>query len=237
MRHYHHRSKSRSYKRLLSSSKYGRIKGDDSLNSGLYLNALIAALLKRKLPFEPQHLQHLLSTIASDEHGSAQPLANVLGAVKAFIHERGMLEVIHAELVKVREATTKWTDYADTRKVRLTIESLLKEAVPEQPTGIRFTTGEPWTRALQESLNPVSTGDRLCWDAFLLYCNSAKSPKPTQKWLKQAGKLIDDIGPEGFVSRIQTVLAEIGKPGPPPKRHFAGHRIRSRSHNDSRSPQ
>jgi hypothetical protein len=43
-----------------------------------------------------------LSTIASDEHGSAQLLASVLGAVKAFLQERGMVEVIQAEMVKLR---------------------------------------------------------------------------------------------------------------------------------------
>ena len=195
----------------------------NQLETRFYLEVLIATLLKRKLPFEAQHLQQLLSTLAGNNCELSRTLGNVLGAVKTFLHDQETPEGIRAELAKLVETTKTWPDYADTRKVRQTLEVLLDDTIKLQPAGLRFTTGEPWTIALQGALNRLGSVERSHGEALVLHCNEAKSSKPARKWLKEAEKLIAALGPDQFAAVLPTVLAEIGKPGPSPTRNFAGH--------------
>jgi hypothetical protein len=195
----------------------------NQVETRFYLDALIGTLLKRKLPFEEQHLQQLLSTLATSDCALSRTLGNVLGAVKVFLYEQEMPEGIRAELVKLVEATKKWPEDAGTRKIRQTLDVLLDDTLKLQPPGLRFTTGEPWTDTLHEALNRLSSTERSHGEALVLHCNAAKGSKPAQKWLREAGKLIVALGPDQFASVLVAVLAEIGKPGPPPTRNFAGH--------------
>jgi hypothetical protein len=188
---------------------------DPEFEERLYLNALASGLLRHKLPFHLEHLQRLLSQVTEDGWALSP---SVLGTVEDFIRDHGLEETIRSDLVKLSNAMEKWPDYADTRKAQLRITALLNGTAGERLTSTRFTTGEPWTRSLQEALNNGDSTIRPYWDALLVHCSTAKSSKPAGKWLKQAENQIAEIGSDCFITVVRAALTEIGKPGPAAKK-------------------
>src|SRR5205823_6167610 len=126
-------------------------------------------------------------------------------------------------LVNLFEAMKSWPDdYAETRKAKLRVASLLKNSPDTQQTCVSFATGEPWTLCLEELLKRAEPTAQTHSAALLLHCDTAKSSKPAGKWLKEAEKLVGAVGPDSFAEVMLSTLAEIGKPGPPPKKSYSG---------------
>src|SRR6516225_4278235 len=116
-----------------------------------------------------------------------------------------------------------WPEDADNRKVKVRITALLQDSAGGKTNSCRFTTGEPWTRSLQEYLGKLEADRGQSWKALMAHCATANTSKPTGKWLKQADTLIGWIGRDQFAAVIQAILAEIGKPGPTPKKSMMGY--------------
>ena len=184
-----------------------------------YLKRLADNILRRRLPFQPEEFIHLLELVSglNSAFASFLSLPGIVRAVSDFIADNGLPEPLRLQLTKLSEALKGWPDYADKRKVQTRITALLEDSAAKPLVASRFT-GEPWTLALQESLDKLATNERERWEALLVHCASATASKPTRKWLKEAEQRIGEIDPDHFTAVIRAILAEIGKPGPAPKR-------------------
>jgi hypothetical protein len=190
-----------------------------------YLKGLADSLLRRKLPFQLDDLCQLLELISGLQRGYASflSLPSILRAVNDFCANNGLPEPLRLQLTNLSQSLESWPNYADNRKVQSRITALLEDSAGEKSSTCRFTTGEPWTNALQESLARLDAEKGQSWNALLAHCATANASKPSHKWLKQAETLIGWIGEDRVGAVIRAALAEIGKPGPTPKKSMMGY--------------
>ncbi len=87
---------------------------------------------------------------------------------------------------------------------------LTDEAVtPEKMRSILRTdieAGEPWAKAAQHSLLSLALEKQVIWHDLLRHCLDNNSSKPSARWLKQAGLLLDKIGTDYFRSCLLSWL-------------------------------
>ena len=176
------------------------------------LRFLLSALLRKKLPFDRSSIESLLQALRADGRRGHMPPAGVVRALEAYIEAHGMAESIRAGLESLRAQYNSHSDYAEERQVGKRIEALLEEG--QTPvTQFDLNTGEAWTDALLVELGRLDDTARCRWQALFAHCMTAKSSKPSKKWLKTAGELLAPIGQQAFASVIIPCLAAIGQPG------------------------
>jgi hypothetical protein len=199
----------------------------EALQEVCYLKALADNLLRRKLPFQSEELAQLLGQVTTVD-GSWTGLLSVMSilrAVNEFIADNGLPDALRSRLTGLLQAVKSWPSDADNRKTQIRLAALLEDSPGEQSGRSRFTSGEPWTHVLHEALGGLDQNDASQWDALLVHCSTANSSKPSGKWLKEAEKLVGAIGPDRFSALVRATLAEIGKPGPTPKKFMSGYQF------------
>jgi hypothetical protein len=193
------------------------------------LQALLRLLLRKKLPFAFDSLTQLVRTMGQVERSgwwSAIAPGGILKAAEEHVAAHGMPAALRDALLATAARLKEHAPhYAEPRKLLQRVETLLAssaatnaEADGELPPvrgSFQFTTDEAWTRFLSLALEKVDDAARTAWDALLIHCASAKSSKPSGKWIKQAETLVSAIKTESFVAVLGGMLGEIGKPGAP----------------------
>lgn len=202
------------------------INGRDTTGT-VELKALLTALLRKKLPFSNDELAHLIRSMGRIERSgwweSVAP-AGILKAAEDHVAAHGLAEAVREALQAAASRLREHVGhYAEPRKLLHRVESLLASTdgveIPFRRTS-PLTTDEAWTRFLRSALETMDAAAREPWDALLIHCTSAKSSKPSGKWLKQAETLVGVIGSESFSSLLIGLLAEVGKPGVPQLNQF-----------------
>ncbi len=186
--------------------------------SGWAVMALLPALLRRKLPFNEAMLLQIVRVLCQgDQHAWwCLSVGSILRAIELFIEEHGLSDPLRDSLAALRDAFHQKGNYAEFIKAAKRLEEMLEDVGPA-PMSVQWRTGEPWVIKLRAGIDGLDQAGQRAWDALLLHCETARSSKPSQKWLKQAGKLIEAIGREPFAEIMAATLAEIGKPGPVPR--------------------
>jgi hypothetical protein len=208
-----------------------RINGPSTCGSDA-LTTLLQTLLRKRLPCTALDLEVWLGWVAQVQRpgwwASVAP-GSILRAVTDHVDRHGMPPSLRDALRQLACRLSDQTYYAEPRKLRKQVEALLTRAadlpaagtdaeapatlVFRRPRLVELTTDEAWTRYLRSCLNALVESARDRWDALLAHCATAGSAKPTQKWLRQAESLVQEIGADAFAPVLVATLAELGKPG------------------------
>lgn len=73
-------------------------------------------------------------------------------------------------------------------------------------------SGEAWTDKLLELIEKLPQEQQENWQKLAVFARSASASKPTAKWLKQAEKILKNIGIDTFNQFFQQVVQYINKP-------------------------
>jgi hypothetical protein len=174
---------------------------------------LVTSLLKSNLPLGADDLSYIVNTVV-DLGNSARwcfvsPETAIL-AVERFAENSELPPKLRRELEhwqKLLGEETKIT-VAD-RKLSARIKPLLGEVSLPQ-----IEAGEAWSNAAIADLKGMPDDQRSRWSRLLLYCQTADSSKPSQKWLKAANDLIETVGRNDFKTRIQHWFELVALPRP-----------------------
>jgi hypothetical protein len=197
--------------------------------ASMELSGLIAAILRKELPFTEGDLCQLVSTITQiSKTGwwSAVSPAGIMKAVEKHTKTHGLSESLRATLERLTEILDTQREYAENRKLLQRVHDLLNSSV-DADTAEDVSAGglalrrrhyclgddEAWTKALSATLAQLQPPARAHWETLLRHCALAKTSKPSGKWLKQAQEVLTTIGIQAFASVLGPVLADIGKPG------------------------
>ena len=176
------------------------------------LKSLLSALLRKDLPFNRSSMESLLHPLRANGNWWQMPLGGILRAVERYIERHGMTETMREGLESLQRNYNSNADYAEERKLGQRIESIVKHGNHEV-TRFDLNTGEAWTDALLVQLGRLDNVARAHWQALFAHCATAKSSKPSKKWLKTAAQQMAPIGEQAFVEVIIPCLAAIGLPG------------------------
>src|SRR5690606_24204815 len=114
--------------------------------------------------------------------------------IERYAQNYGADEEIKALLRKKREDSSG----AEAQR----IDKLLAAGLSLQPVF-------PWASVALDDLGKMNLTQRSAWENLLEHAASAESSRPTQKWLKAAQPLLDEIGAQEFQSYSTKWLASI----------------------------
>lgn len=197
--------------------------------ASLELTGLIAAILRKELPFTEVDLCQLIGSItriSKTGWWSAVSPAGIMKAVERHTKAHGLPGTLRTALERLAEKLGTQQEYVENRKLLQRVQNLLKsfsaaEPAEDDSAGVlafrrpSYSLGcdEAWTKALSAALANLPPAERDNWETLLHHCALAKTSKPSGKWLKQAQEMLETIGIQAFASVLVAVLAEIGKPG------------------------
>ncbi len=206
---------------------------------------VLASLLRRKLPYEDAAIVRMLTLVVADSiTPSTLPLLSIVSNVERHVEQHGMSKSVRHYLAKLTKTYYPEAYAADERKIGTRIKALLESphaqrkvssgADADAPPGLAvrtpsasqsfdINTGEAWTNALLVELGKLTDDSRNHWHPLLQHCSTAKSSKPTKKWLKQTGELLAPIGDQLFIRVLGPALAAIGQPGECERHNYGGH--------------
>ena len=107
---------------------------------------------------------------------------------------------------------------ADRRRFKETIDALLTTAVGPSNSGAhsgrrrkqpKVDLRDPWAEPIFEFLTKLPEEPGFAWDELMLYAQTASTSKPSGKWLKEAGRLLECVGKESFRSQIVEWFANV----------------------------
>jgi len=186
---------------LVSSRDYDSSR--DAWKACAAMTALSSRLLKKKQPYTEADLVALVKAIHGSVH--SMPTRSVLTAVEKALAGARPSEPLASALERLRDALG--TADANSRRVCGRIEVLLAEP---SAGGLLLERVDAWTCAMQDEIDVMPAARREAWGALLAHCVTARSAKPSKKWLRDAGKAIDTIGAGEFRAVWGRVITAVG---------------------------
>lgn len=196
--------------------------------------AVLAALLRKKLVYSDAEVVKLLVPLASKAFiFNNLPVGSILTHVERHIEKFGLNKSVCQQLERMSKQYHSLATYGDARKAGARVEALLarpvatsnqkpkdnsaveEKSIDEKSDEVDFelSTGEAWTNALLTELERLSSESKLHWYQLLKHCSSARSSKPTKKFLNRSQELLELIGDKEFTQVIRPVLSAVGQPG------------------------
>ena len=174
---------------------------NDTARSLRLLADVLAALLRRKLPFEAGDIEAL--TTWPVQPGPPDPwqypLPAIIAAAKGHCGSGSPPPEVRRGLEKLEEGIRKLRGISerDRRDLLERIESVLVSA-----PRVRLQPVEPWTVRALADLEGMEPSRRAAWDALLFHAQAAKSGKPSSKWSRAAAPLLDAVGLDDFREKV-----------------------------------
>ena len=197
--------------------------------ASLELTGLIAAILRKELPFTEADLCQLIGSmtlISKTGWWSAVSPAGIMKAVERHTQAHGLPGALRTALQRLTEELGTQQEYSENRKLLRRAQNVLQSFAAAETAendaadvlafrrpSYRLGSDEAWTKALSAALANLHPPERDNWETLLQHCALAKTSKPSGKWLKRAEETLASIGVQAFAAVLGAVLAEIGKPG------------------------
>jgi hypothetical protein len=103
------------------------------------------------------------------------------------------------------------------RKLGLGLQSRPAQEKPAE--GIE--RGEAWADAALQDLQLMTVDERVVWAEILHHAWSANGSKASKKWLKEAERLVDQLGKQAFTGKLSKWFPVMSQPRTQPKEHQA----------------
>ncbi len=190
----------------------------------IQLKALVGALFRRKLPFSGGQLEQLIDSLSKVRRAGWWEVVgaeSILRAVESMVTAGGPPASLLQALERLAAVLDKQQHEARVRRLSTRVRALIdgQATATGRPPALALGADEAWTRALGATLDAMNEPTRATWNALLLHCMLARSPKPSTKWIKHARTMVQAIGAESVSPIVISVLGEIGKPGKPAHEH------------------
>ena len=180
--------------------------GSSEYHAYRLLSELYRELVKGQgLDFSEQALAELALADGGTNWGGP-PIQVVLGLVEQRYAEQDLPAELGAAF---RTLMDRYSDYgAAARKLRERIERLLKPAVERD--AFELTRADGWSNELCNLVAELSEAQRQALFALLVAVRDPSGSKPSAKWLKATGSLVDALGRNEFNQYLVRLLAKVG---------------------------
>ena len=175
------------------------------------LNGALDLLLRRRLPFREEELAQLVTWQATETGRWTYdtPRVSIVATCERVAKAEGLPPMVLDALDTLRPAIRAWRD-SDSLERR--IAALLGEA----PT-VGLRPGDPWADA---ALTDVADAPG-AWAELMSHAMKATGAKPTKRWQKAAGVLLETLGDTAFRDALTRWLPLLGvAPAPNADRGF-----------------
>ncbi|MDG3002213.1 DUF4132 domain-containing protein [Paludisphaera mucosa] len=170
----------------------------------------LRALLRRKHALAESTVIDLLRWVVESSFTGPywQPLGGIATAVENLAADAPLGQAATAAVRAAIVRLTPLSQYGD--DLRKPLGRLMKLVAGEDAA--RIDAGEAWSDAALADLAAMAPDRRAAWQALLISCQTAGAGKPSAKWLKAVGPLIEAIGRSDFKARLLRWLPLVDKP-------------------------
>ncbi|WP_196159844.1 DUF4132 domain-containing protein [Reinekea sp. G2M2-21] len=176
------------------------------------LESVIRAMLKRKLPFEFEHISDLIVQLnnAKRLHTYHYPVSSAIRAIENYLLDHEVDERLILPLKKLAKSIEN-SGYGDAENRRLVERARLLLSDPNK-SALPLSPGEAWSDNASKSIKALPIEEQQCWSDLLVHCKSANAAKPSAKWLKTASQLRQSINSEQFKNFCLDWFSLLDKP-------------------------
>jgi hypothetical protein len=189
------------------------------------LRTLTLLLWRRELPYTiPQAitLVTIFSDPVKDNHWFEADVASVLKICERLRGQEGFSTKLRPALLKLQASLKPKGDFGNAERKRIYHrlgQLVLKELPPP------LDPGEAWSNTALKDFNQMSAEQRTHWLDLIQHCQQADAPKPSPKWTKTAGPLLDTAGRKDFKQRILRWFEQVALPKPGYPEHRGRHTV------------
>lgn len=177
---------------------------------------IIAHLVSRKLP-QAQWVGELLCKLLGDTRDLSPARFSSELYLKAWIDfaEQWVARepLPEAWMKRCADLHTSQQRYAYTSSSRETVRRLALLAGRATAIDPPLVPGDAWSDGLLTDLEAMPPAERAAWINLLEHASLIHGSKPSKKWLKQLGPVLEPIGLDTLVDAVTRWSATLGKPG------------------------
>jgi hypothetical protein len=175
------------------------------------------ALLRRRLPFEHDDVLCLLEWSTRQSHYSLSGTPQAMKALQDYLKEHELTPALRERIGGLAEHLESGYTTAETRRWATRLKELgglASETLPLVP-------GEAWSDAAIEEIEAMDGEARMAWIELLNLCARAGGARPSAKWSREAGALLERIGRPAFENAVLRWLPLVDKPRTQPIERWA----------------
>lgn len=180
----------------------GSDEGEVLWNERQLLVMVFQGLLRRKLPLEHQDVTKMLDWVVNCEltfDKTFLPIEAVIKVVSAFAQSEPLNQQQLELLQRLQKRLEPHSAHIKFKPMLAMLDEVLNGAEP-----FVVEAGEAWSDRVIADLKALDKPKRELWLGLLELCSKASGAKPTNKWVKQAEALNEQIDAKEIASRLLT---------------------------------
>ncbi|HJQ30313.1 MAG TPA: DUF4132 domain-containing protein [Rubrobacter sp.] len=191
-------------------------KQQSSYHEGWVVRQTMLTLLRRRLPFEHDDIVAMLDWSIRQPYTFVRGTAQMIKAVQDYLKEHELTPVLQDRISSLAEILESGYTTAETRRWAAGLKEL------GGLTTLPLEPGEVWSDSAIEEIEEMDAETRLTWVELLNLCAKASGAKPTARWSREAGALLERIGRPAFESAVLRWFALVDGPRTRPVERLYG---------------
>ena len=175
---------------------------------GWTVRQTMQALLRRRLPFEHDDVISLLEWSIRQPYTFVRGTPQVIKALQDYLKDHDLTPALRERIAHLAELLESGYTTAETRRWA----ARLKELGGLEGSTLPLVPGEAWSDAAIEEIEAMSGEARMAWVELLKLCAKASGARPTAKWSREAGALLERIGRPLFESAVLRWFPLVDRP-------------------------
>jgi hypothetical protein len=173
--------------------------------------SLASELLQKKLPFSESQIASILQALTVAKWIHWMPGASCMRAVEVYVESNGLSSKLSSSVNALIKRLMADSQGAEGKKL-LNRLLLIRDGKSTGPK-VQLTRTENWSAAVLDYVDKSTASLCDAWRRLLASAGTAVASKPSQKWLKEAKTLIDEISAAEFRTRLLDWIALVEQGG------------------------
>jgi hypothetical protein len=166
------------------------------------------ALLRRRLPFVHGDIVSLLDWSIRQPYSFVRSTPQTIKAVQDYLKEGELTPALQKRIGKLAKVLESGYTTAETRRWA----TRLKELGGLETSALPLVPGEAWSDAAIGEIEAMDDEARIAWVELLNLCAKVGGARPTAKWSREAGALLERIGRPAFESAVLRWFPLVDRP-------------------------
>ena len=175
---------------------------------GWAVRQMMQALLRRRLPFEYGDTIALLDWSIRQPYTFVRGTPHVIKALQDYLKEHELTPGLRDRISTLAELLESGYTTAETRRWA----ARLKEIGGLEDSTLPLVPGEAFSDAAIEEIGAMDGEARTAWVELLNLCAKAGGARPTARWSREAGALVEKIGRSNFENALLRWLPLVERP-------------------------
>ena len=175
---------------------------------GWAVRETMQALLRRRLPFGHGDITSMLDWSIRQPYTFVRGTPQIIKAIQDYLKEGELTPALQERIGELADLLESGYTTAETRRWA----ARLKELGGLETSALPLVPGEAWSDTAITEIEAMGDEARMAWVGLLNLCAKAAAAKPTAKWSREAGALLERIGRPAFENAVLRWFSLVDRP-------------------------